>query len=262
MSAPATSAVQEIAEGIFVPQWPAPRNVRALITTRNGGVSTGPYASFNLGAGSGDDAAAVAQNRARLRRFLPGDPVWLRQVHGTAVADADAHAGSAAAVEADAAFARGAGVVCAVLAADCLPVLLADAAGSVVGAAHAGWRGLAAGVVENTIAAMGVDPATLVAYLGPCISGAHFEVGAEVRDAFCSGDTAAGAAFAPKTNGKWLANLSMLASQRLMRAGVSRHSIFGSGACTYAEPARFHSYRRDGASGRMAALIWRAQATV
>jgi YfiH family protein len=249
---------QEIAEGILAPRWPAPGNVRALITTRNGGVSTGPYASFNLGAGSGDDAAAVAENRARLRRFLPGDPVWLKQVHGTAVADADAHAGTKAEVEADAAIARGAGIVCAVLAADCLPVLLADAAGSVVGAAHAGWRGLAAGVVEKAIAAMQIDPATLVAYLGPCISGARFEVGADVRDAFCSGDAAAEVAFAPKAKGKWLANLPMLASLRLMRAGVSQHSIFGSGACTYDEPERFHSYRRDGASGRMAALIWRA----
>jgi YfiH family protein len=261
VSAPAASLQQEIAEGIFVPQWPAPGNVRALITTRNGGVSSGPYASFNLGAGSGDDAAAVAENRARLRRFLPGDPVWLKQVHGTAVADADARADSAGEVEADAAVARGVGVVCAVLAADCLPVLLADTAGSVVGAAHAGWRGLAAGVVEHAIAAMQVDPSTLVAYLGPCISGAHFEVGADVRDAFCNGDAVAAAAFAPKTNGKWLADLPMLASQRLLRAGVSQHSIFGSGACTYAEPARFHSYRRDGASGRMAALIWRAQAS-
>jgi YfiH family protein len=241
----------------IVPQWLAPPNVRAVITTRNGGVSAGPFASFNLGAGSGDDAGAVAANRARLREFLPGAPAWLRQVHGIAVADADAYAGTGGEIEADAAIARNDRSVCVVMVADCLPVLLADDQGSVVGVAHAGWRGLAAGVLERTIETMGVAPQTLAAFLGPCISGSVYEVGGEVRDAFCAHDTAASEAFAPKPDGKWLANLPLLARQRLRRAGLQELRIAGGAWCTFSDPARFFSYRRDGASGRMAALIWR-----
>jgi YfiH family protein len=242
----------------IIPQWPAPANVRALITTRNGGVSTGAFASFNLGTGSGDDAAAVAGNRARLRKWLPEDPVWLRQVHGTKVADADTSADTVP--EADASVARGINTVCAVMIADCLPVLLADTAGTVVSAAHAGWRGLAAGVLEASIAAMNVEPGTLLAYLGPCISGAVYEVGADVYSAFCAGDAEAGSAFVARPDGKWLANLPLLARQRLMRAGLYGYNIFGGDACTLSEPDRFFSYRRDGPSGRFAALIWRERA--
>jgi YfiH family protein len=241
----------------IVPQWPAPPNVRTLITTRNGGVSTGPFASFNLGAGSGDDAAAVVANRARLRECLPADPVWMRQVYGVEVADADAQAGTASEIEADAAVARNSRTVCAVMVADCLPVLLADDRGRVVGVAHAGWRGLAAGVLERTIETMGVAPQSLAAFLGPCISGSVYEVGDEVRDAFCTHDAAASEAFAQKPNGKWLANLPLLARQRLCRAGLQDLRIAGGAWCTFSDPARFYSYRRDGASGRMAALIWR-----
>jgi polyphenol oxidase len=243
----------------IVPQWSPAANVHALITTRNGGTSTGPFASFNLGTGSGDDVAAVAANRARLREHLPADPVWLRQVHGVKVADADAHAhaGTAANIEADAAVARNARTVCVVMVADCLPVLLADDKGSVVGATHAGWRGLAADVLERTIEAMQVAPQTLTAFLGPCISGSVYEVGSEVRDVFCTDDAAASEAFAPKSDGKWLANLPLLARQRLIRAGLQDLRIAGGAWCTLSDPARFYSYRRDGASGRMAALIWR-----
>lgn len=242
---------------MIVPQWAVPKRVHALITTRGGGVSSGPYASFNMGAGSGDDIAAVKENRARLRSQLPADPVWLKQVHGIAVADADALAGRADEIEADAAVARRSGTVCAVMIADCLPVLLADAEGAVVGAVHAGWRGLAAGVIENTVAAMKVAPSKIFAYLGPCISGAVYEVGADVREAMLARDAAADAAFVPKSRGKWLADLPLLARQRLLRAGLDAGSIFSSGLCTLSDSQRFYSYRRDGPSGRMAALIWR-----
>jgi YfiH family protein len=242
----------------ITPQWPAPANVRALITTRNGGVSTGAFASLNLGTGSGDDAAAVAENRARLRKWLPEDPLWLRQVHGIKIADADGSAGTVP--EADASVARGINTVCVVMMADCLPVLLTDTAGTVVSAAHAGWRGLAAGVLEASVTAMNVEPATLMAFLGPCISGAVYEVGVDVYDAFCTADPAAMAAFAARPNGKWLANLPLLAQQRLLRAGVHGYNIFGGDMCTLSEPGRFFSYRRDGPSGRLAALIWRERA--
>ena len=238
--------------GLMVPQWEAPENVRALFTTR-GGAGDGGCGGLNLGLRSGDDAARVAANRARLRALLPAEPRWLNQVHGTAVADADA-AGLPAA--ADAAVARRANVVCAVLVADCLPVLLADDAGSVVAAAHAGWRGLSAGVIERTVQAMRAPAATLCAWLGPCIGPAVYEVGDEVRRAFCDADAGARAAFSARPGGKWLADLPQLARQRLARAGVLR--VAGSGECTYSDRERFYSYRRDGACGRMAALVWRA----
>jgi YfiH family protein len=238
----------------IVPQWPAPGNVHALITTRNGGVSAGVYRSFNLGAGSGDDRQAVAENRARLRRALPAEPRWLKQVHGVGVADADTGSGE---TEADASIAGRTGVVCAVMMADCLPVLLTDDVGSVIGAAHAGWRGLCAGVIENTVKAMAADPARLIAYLGPCIGPAVYEVGDEVRAAFCGVDEVAALAFVAKPNGKWLANLPLIARQRLAKIGVPGSRIVGGTDCTLSDPARFFSYRRDGASGRMAALIWR-----
>lgn len=241
----------------IVPEWPAPPRVRSLITTRHGGVSAGVYAGLNLGDHVGDDPALVAQNRAVLRAVLPAEPAWLRQVHGVAVADADASAGP---VEADASTARRPGVVCAVLTADCLPVLLCDDAGSVVAAAHAGWRGLAAGVIEQTVRSMGVDPASLMAYLGPAIGPAAFEVGDEVRQVFVAADPAAQQAFTPSTQHsalgteKWLADIYLLARQRLQHLGVER--VGGGGYCTHGDPQRFYSYRRDGATGRMASLIW------
>jgi polyphenol oxidase len=235
----------------IAPGWPAPPRVRSLITTRNGGVSTGAHASFNLGLRAGDDPLAVAANRAALRGHLPRDPVWLRQVHGARVVRAD-QVGDPP--EADAAYTRQAGTVCAVMVADCMPVLLCDARASVVGVAHAGWRGLSSGVIENTIAAMGVPADELLAFLGPAIGPAAFEVGADVRDAFLAADPAADAAFRPQREGKWLADLFLLARQRLARAGV--HRISGGGLCTLQDPARFYSYRRDKTTGRMAALIW------
>ena len=236
----------------IVPDWPAPANVRALITTRAGGSSQGAFASMNLGLRSGDEAATVTANRDRLRDVLPQAPRWLRQVHGPRVVDADDLEGE---VEADASVSRRANTVCALLVADCIPVLLADAAGSVVAAAHAGWRGLAGGVVENTIKRMAVDPGTIIAYLGPGIGPRAFEVGTDVRDAFVARDAGAASAFAPHAPGKWLADLFALARRRLSSAGV--RSIHGGGDCTYSNPKRFYSYRRDRTTGRMAALVWR-----
>jgi YfiH family protein len=239
----------------IVPDWPAPARVRSLITTRRGGVSTGAHASFNLGLRADDDPRAVAANRAALRERLPQDPVWLKQVHGARVVRADAVTDSP---EADAAYTRRAETVCAVMVADCMPVLLCDTQASVVAIAHAGWRGLSAGVIENTIAAMGVKANNLLAFLGPAIGPAAFGVGADVRDAFLAADAAAAAAFTPHREGKWLADLFLLGGQRLARAGV--HRIYGGGLCTFSDPARFYSYRRERTTGRMAALIWLADA--
>lgn len=237
----------------IVPGWPAPARVRALITTRSGGVSVGPYASLNLGEHVGDDPLAVAENRRRLVRHLPAEPFWLSQVHGTRVLRAE---GAAPGAEGDAAFTREKDVVCAVMTADCLPVLLCDAAGSVVGVAHAGWRGLAGGVAQATVAAMGVPPDSLLAYLGPAIGPGAFEVGDDVRAAFLHQTAEAARGFVPHGAGKWLADLYELARQCLRQAGVGK--VFGGGYCTVAEPQRFFSYRRDKTTGRMAALIWLA----
>jgi YfiH family protein len=226
--------------------------VRALITTRSGGVSSGAYASFNLGERTGDDPLAVAANRASLRALLPQEPRWLRQVHGSCVVAADL---LVAPVEADASIARIAGTVCAIMIADCLPVLLADRGGAVVAAAHAGWRGLAAGVVEKTVREMHTTPDEILAYLGPCIGPAAFEVGPDVRDAFLEIDAASAAEFSPLRPGKWLANLHALTRRALARAGVNR--VYGAPCCTYSDAGRFYSYRRERTTGRMAALIWR-----
>ena len=235
----------------IVPDWPAPPGVKSLITTRNGGVSTGAYASFNLGLRTDDDAAAVHANRQRLRAWLPQEPKWLRQVHGAQVVVADGLAGMP---EADASIARNAGTVCAVMIADCMPVLVCDEAGSVVGIAHAGWRGLSSGVIENTVRETGVPPGRLLAWLGPAIGPNAFEVGSDVRDVFLTADSTAAEAFQPYHAGKWLADLFLLARRRLARCGVQR--VFGGGFCTHRDAARFYSYRRDPVTGRMAALIW------
>jgi YfiH family protein len=238
----------------IVPDWPAPPNVKALITTRAGGISKGPFASLNLGLRTGDDPQAVAANRDRLNSLLPQQPKWLRQVHGASVVEADALAGRP---EADAGIARRPGTVCAVLVADCIPVLLADGDGTTVAIAHAGWRGLAGGVIENTARRMAIDPRALIAYLGPGIGPRAFEVGADVRDAFLARDADAAAAFTPHTAGKWLADLFLLARQRLRRAGVG--VIHGGTLCTFSDAQRFFSYRRERRTGRMAALIWRSE---
>ena len=237
----------------IVPDWPAPANVKAFITTRAGGSSIGPYSGLNLGLRTDDDPLAVEANRRRLRAALPSEPKWLRQVHGCDVAAADALAGVP---EADAAVARSANTVCAVLVADCIPVLLADRAGTAVAIAHAGWRGLARGVLERAMERLDRPPGELLAYLGPGIGPGAFEVGADVRDAFLAVDAQAEAAFRPRSPGKWMADLFLLARQRLARCGVTH--IHGGDLCTHSDPRRFYSYRRDGSTGRMAALIWRA----
>jgi YfiH family protein len=234
---------------LITPQWPGepPARVRALQTTRIGGVSAGPWASFNLAGHVGDEPAAVAENRRRLRQCLPTEPTWLTQVHGTRCVEAGSLTASA---EADASFTRRSGVVCAVLTADCLPLLLCDAAGSVVAAVHAGWRGLSAGVIEASIAAMDVPGAQLLAWLGPAIGPQYFEVGDEVRAAFVSHDPQAAVAFRthPERSGKCYGDLQQLAQLRLQALGV----------CRIASAAQFFSYRRDKVCGRMASLIWLA----
>jgi len=233
----------------IAPDWPAPPHVRALITTRTHGVSHGPYNSMNPADHVGDDPQAVAVNRMRLRAHLPSEPFWLKQIHSNIVAEA-----GIGPTEADASIARVAHQVCVVLTADCLPVLFCAADGSVVGAAHAGWRGLCAGVLERTVAAMGVPGQHILAYLGPAIGPRAFEVGAEVREAFMAQDDAAADAFAPQANGKYLADLYLLARQRLAKVGVTQ--VYGGGDCTYSDADRFFSYRRNGATGRMASLVW------
>lgn len=234
----------------IVPDWPAARRVRALITTRAGGVSSGKYASLNLGARVGDDPQHVERNRAFLKACLPAEPVWMRQVHGTTTIDA---ARAAPGAEADGAATRAPATVCAVLTADCLPVLFCDRAGSAVGIAHAGWRGLAAGIVESVVRAIGESPRSILAYIGPGIGPRVYEVGDDVRKAFVDRDPDAAGAFAPAQYGKFLADLYALARQRLAAAGVTQ--VYGGGFCTASEE-RFFSFRRDGVTGRMASLVW------
>lgn len=236
------------------PDWPAPANVRAVSTTRRGGVSRPPYDSLNLADHVGDSASVVQANRRRLRQKLqlPAEPLWLNQVHGAGVVDA---ALGGERLSADASFSHRAGAVCAVMTADCLPVLMCARDGSAVAAAHAGWRGLAAGVLEATVKALGGDPRQVLAWLGPAIGPTAFEVGAEVREAFVTAHNHAAAAFVAQPNGRWLADLYHLARIRLQAAGVT--AIYGGGFCTYTDRERFYSFRRDRETGRMASLIWR-----
>lgn len=262
----ASSAVE-----LITPEWEAPVSVRAVMTTRLGGVSVPPWDSLNVGVHVGDNAAAVLENRMRIRKEaqLPSEPVWLEQVHGTSVVVLDAgniprtvtaeQLMDSRRPRADAAVTRQAGVVCAIQVADCLPVLFASRDGSVVGAAHAGWRGLASGVLGATIAAMDVPPDQIVAWLGPAIGPQSFEVGDDVVAAFAA--TAhddqrvpTEAAFVRQSNGKWLCDLFALAQLRLTAAGVTQ--VSGGGLCTVSDARRFYSYRRDGQTGRMAALVW------
>lgn len=237
----------------LVPDWPAPANVRAFFTTRAGGVSEGEYASMNLGQSSGDAADRVRTNREIVRATLPSDPVYMRQVHGTAVALLDSV--DTASVTADAAVCGVAGRVATVLTADCMPLLLADRGGARVAAVHAGWRGMAAGVVENAVDALGVPPAEVIAWMGPTIGADAFEVGPEVREAFVACDPKAAAAFRAHRPGKFMADLYGLARLRLASRGVTH--AFGGGFCTFHEAGRFFSYRRAPESGRMGAFIWR-----
>jgi YfiH family protein len=250
------------------PEWPAPPGVRALSTFRSGGVSTARYASLNLGDHVGDSLQAVGENRRRLKTAteLPAEPAWLTQVHGTNVVDLDAagtgpvgradRGASGPVGPADAAFTRRRGQVCAILTADCLPIVLAADSGDLIAAAHAGWRGLAGGVIEATVKALEVAPERLMAWLGPAIGPDHFEVGAEVREAVLAGDSGADAAFAVNARGRYMADLSGLTRRRLAALGVSR--IYGGGHCTYADKDRYFSHRRDGVTGRQATLIWLA----
>lgn len=238
----------------IVPEWPAPRNISAVVTTRSGGVSRPPYESMNLGLHVGDDPSAVRENRHQLDD-LPGaaaSPQWLQQVHGTGVIEA---CDDGREREADASFSRMPGQPCAVMTADCLPVLFCDRFGSEVAAAHAGWRGLLGGVLEATMGAMQSAPGDLLAWLGPAIGPGAFEVGGEVRAAFLDdNDQCSGAFTRSVRDGFWMADLYALASGRLRAAGIA--GVHGGGLCTYAEPQRFYSYRRDGQTGRMVSLIW------
>jgi polyphenol oxidase len=263
----------------IVPQWPAPPGVRALITTRAGGFSSGSFGAIdgaggmNLSLGSPatpgvatDDALAVARNRERLRAGLPRMPCWLHQVHGASVMDAGGDSAGdpcAAPPQADAAYAIRPEVVCAVLVADCLPVLLADVQGRGVAAAHAGWRGLAAGVLQNTVAALrrglGDHHARILAYLGPTIGPAHFVVGPEVLSQMLGQLPQARAAFASAGPAQYRADLCALARQALAQVQVQVQDVYGGGLCTYSDPVRFYSFRRDRITGRHAALIWRQE---
>jgi YfiH family protein len=233
--------------------WPAPKNVRAIATTRVGGVSAGPYASLNLGAHVSDTEHAVRENRSRLRGALelPRDPLWLDQVHGTAVVEAAPHD---APPTADASFARSPGHVCAVLTADCLPVVFCDRDGTCVAAAHAGWRGLVGGVLNSALSAMNVAPDRVLAWLGPAIEQDAFEVGPEVREQFLARSADNEPAFKSNARGRWQADLYDLARRELARLGVTQ--VFGGGFRCYADRDRFFSYRRDGKTGRLATLVW------
>jgi polyphenol oxidase len=229
-------------------------------TTRGGGVSSGAFASLNLGDHVGDEPSQVARNRFRLSRYLelPAEPCWLSQVHGREVVAAT---NASSGCQADASVTDAPGTVCVVMTADCLPLLVCDDEGRRVSAIHGGWRGLLGGVVDSAVLAMRVPPERLMVWLGPAIGPDAFEVGSEVRDGFCTADPAAAAAFRPssptgRAEGRWLADIFLLARQRLMRLGIER--IYGGGDCTFSQPQRFFSYRRDGVTGRMASLIWLA----
>lgn len=240
----------------LTPSWTVPARVRSCFSTRHGGVSSGPWAGLNLAAHVGDDPAAVVHNRARLRSALalPAEPCWLEQVHGTRVVRPD---GSTEPPPADAAYTRRAGVVCAVLVADCVPILLCSRGGDEVAAVHAGWRGLAAGIVARATAAFAAPARDLVAWIGPAIGPAVYVVGHEVRAQFLAADPGAGALFEPRASA-WLLDLPGLAARQLARTGV--HAVSCAGRCVHSEPTTFYSHRRDGISGRMAALIWLAPA--
>ncbi|WP_374605104.1 peptidoglycan editing factor PgeF [Arenimonas sp.] len=237
--------------------WPAPPGVRALTSLRGGdGVSAPPFDRLNFGLNCGDDPAAVLENRRRFREWLalPSEPVWLKQVHGMGVLRVG-DSSREPLPEADASVTSQANTVLAILTADCLPVVFAAADGSEIAVAHAGWRGLAAGVLEATVATMQTPPAHLRAWLGPAAGPEHYEIGVEVRDAFVGKDEGAASAFVPTRPGHWRVDLFALARRRLAALGLM--DVHGGGLCTIADPSRFYSHRRDGRSGRLATLVWR-----
>lgn len=239
---------------LIVADWLAPTGIHALTTTRLGGFSQPPFDSLNLGDHVGDDPEAVAENRQQLRQIaaLPAEPLWLQQTHSTRVINAaDWQTG----IEADAIVSDKTNRVCAILTADCLPVCLYDQHTGKIAAIHAGWRGLAGGIIENTIAHMQADPTQLIAWLGPAIGPQQFEVGSDVYEVFTQSSAQAVQAFSLQNNGRYLADIYQLARQRLTKCGVEQ--ISGGEYCTVSDPATFYSYRRDGQTGRMATLIWR-----
>lgn len=238
----------------ITPDWPAPKGVRAAVTTRIGGVSAGPFFSLNLGSHVGDDPASVQENRRRVLDALrlPCEPVWLNQVHGTTVIAADDYSEPPTA---DAAFSQASGRVCAVLTADCLPVLFCDDEGRTIAAAHAGWRGLVGGVLAETLKVFDVQSDRVLAWLGPAIESAAFEVGEEVREQFLGRDAGFASAFVRNDRDRWQADIDALARYELHRLGV--RDIYGGGFHCFADRERFFSYRRDQRTGRMASLIWR-----
>jgi YfiH family protein len=240
----------------IIPNWPLPTNVKALQTTRIGGVSHAPYASLNLGAHVNDDEIAVSKNRLLLAPYLPSEPVWVNQVHGVEVIDA---AQSTCLQNADASFTTKPNIVCVTMTADCLPVLLCDKAGTVVAAVHAGWRGLCDGAIEAAVNKLPVDINDILVWLGPAIGPGAFEVGDDVRQQFIQHESLAEQAFKPYGD-KWLCNMYLIAKQRLNKLGITQ--IYGGGInedfCTYTDETRFFSFRRDNVTGRMASLIWLA----
>lgn len=238
---------------VIKPNWPAPKNIKAFTTTRAGGFSQNAFASFNLAHHVGDETEMVKKNRAHLHDTmqLPNEPVWINQVHGITVVPADK---VSTVTTADASFTQQPNIVCSVLTADCLPVFFCDKNATRVAVAHAGWRGLAAGIIEQTITALNIAADNLLVWLGPAIGPAVFEVGAEVVTQFCEGDPQAETAFKPSPNNRWLADIYLLAKQRLQKCGIT--AIYGGDLCTYSDNERFFSYRRDGQTGRMASLIW------
>lgn len=238
---------------IIVPAWPAPSGVHAVATTRAGGVSAPPYDTLNLALHVGDEPAAVTENRRRVSAALklPAQPRWLNQVHGATVSELGRESGVC---DADASFTRRPGTVCVVMTADCLPLLICDGAGTQVAAVHAGWRGLAGGIIEETLKSFEGPREELLVWLGPAIGPDAFEVGDEVRETFVTADSSAADAFRANARGHWLADIYALARLRLARHGVTR--VYGGEHCTVRESDTFFSYRRDGATGRMASMIW------
>jgi YfiH family protein len=238
----------------LIPDWPAPAGIKSCVTTRHGGVSVAPYDSFNLGDHVDDDPSAVAANRLRLTSELHIEAAWLKQVHGVAVAEAD----PTQVVEADASWSATPGIACTIMTADCLPALFCNRAGTRVAAAHAGWRGLASGVLEAAAESLQVAPGEILVWLGPAIGQPSFEVGAEVREAFISSHPQTEEAFIPSKNpGRFMADIYALARLRLAACGIT--AVYGGGFDTVTDP-RFYSYRQSARNGRFASLIWIEQA--